>query len=280
LPGEPIEDRIRTHWKLRVTALPLAGRRVLVTRALHQAGKLSNALRAAGAESVEVPVLEIQPPTNYAPLDLALQHLYSYDWLILTSANTVRVLAERSTILKISLRDHGTHIAAIGQATAEAAHHAGLHITLTPESYVAESMVAALSSRVQGKHVLLARAAVARDIIPDALRKAGAIVNVVDAYQNAIPAAAPDQLRTALVSHIDAATFSSSSSASHLAEVARAAHIAFPFAGVKAISIGPVTSATLRELGWEPAAEARSHDIPGLIDATVYALTESPAAAS
>ena len=263
-----------------MTALPLAGRRVLVTRARTRRASSAKALRAAGAESVEVPVLEIQPPTNYAPLDLALQHLYSYDWLILTSANTVRVLAERSTILKISLRDHGTHIAAIGQATAEAAHHAGLHITLTPESYVAESMVAALSSRVQGKHVLLARAAVARDIIPDALRKAGAIVNVVDAYQNAIPAAAPDQLRAALVSHIDAATFSSSSSASHLAEVARAAHIAFPFAGVKAISIGPVTSATLRELGWEPAAEARSHDIPGLIDATVYALTESPAAAS
>lgn len=255
-----------------MTALPLAGRRILVTRAAHQAGKLSEALRAAGAEPIEVPVLEIQPPARYDPLDHALRNLFSYDWLILTSANTVRVIAERATILKIRLYDHGPHIAAIGQATAEAAHHIGLHVTLTPESYVAESMVEALSSRVKGKRVLLIHAAIARDLIPDALRNAGATVNVVDAYQNAIPAAAPDQLRAALASSIDAATFTSSSSATHLAEVARAARIAFPFAGVKAISIGPVTSGTLRELGWEPAAEAAPHDIPGLIAAVVQAL--------
>src|SRR5579863_7979931 len=245
----------------------LAQRRILVTRAAHQAGKLSEALRAAGAEPVEVPVLEIQPPASYDPLDHALRHLFSFDWLILTSANTVRVIAERAAILKISVRDHGVHIAAIGQATADAAYHAGFRVTLTPENYVAESIVAALSSRVQGKHVLLARAAIARDVIPDALRKAGAIVNVIDAYQNVIPASAPEQLRAALAAHIDAVTFTSSSSATHLAEVARAAGIGFPFAGVKAVSIGPVTSGTLRELRWEPAGEATVHDIPGLLEA-------------
>jgi uroporphyrinogen-III synthase len=256
-----------------VTALPLAGRRILVTRAAHQAGKLSEALRGSGAEAVEVPVIEIQPPKTYDALDHALRNLFSYDWLILTSANTVRAIAERSTALKISLRDHGAHIAAIGQATAEAAQRAGLHVTLTPESYVAESMVAALSSRVQGKRVLLARAAVARDLIPDALRNAGATLNVVDAYQNAIPETAPEQLRAAIASHIDAAAFTSSSNATHLAGVARAARIGFPFAGVKAVSIGPVTTGTLRELGWEPAAEATPHDVPGLIDAVVRALS-------
>jgi uroporphyrinogen-III synthase/uroporphyrinogen III methyltransferase/synthase len=247
----------------------LAPKRILVTRAAHQAGKLSEALRAAGAEPVEVPVLEIQPPASYDPLDRALRSLFSYDWLILTSANTVRVITERSAILKIPIRDHGAHVAAIGHATAEAAQQAGLHVKLTPESYVAESMVAALGRRVQGKHVLLARAAIARDVIPDALRNAGAIVNVVDAYQNAIPATAPDQLRAALASGIVAATFTSSSSASHLAEVARVAGLAFPFAGVKAISIGPVTSNTLRELGWEPAEEAAPHDIAGLVAAVI-----------
>ena len=87
-------------------------------------------------------------------------------------------------------------------------------------------------------------------------------------------------MRVALASPIDAATFSSSSSAAHLAEVARAAAIAFPFPGVKAISIGPVTSATLRELHWEPSAEATPHDItPGIIAATVYALSQGPEAA-
>jgi uroporphyrinogen-III synthase len=252
--------------------LSLANKRVLVTRATHQAGKLSEGLRAAGADPVEVPVLEIRPPASYDPLDQALRHLYGYDWLILTSANTVRVVAERAAALNLSLRNSGPHVAAIGQATADAARHIGLHVTLTPESYVAESLIAALASRIHGKHLLLARAAIARDIIPDALRKSGATVNVVDAYQNAIPAAAPDQLRAAFASHIDAATFTSSSSAIHLAEVARAAAIAFPFRGVRAISIGPVTSATLRELHWEPDAEAHSHDIPGLIAAVERSL--------
>ncbi len=249
--------------------LQLDGRRVLVTRAAHQAGKLSEGLRAAGAEPVEVPVLEILPPASYEPLNQALQHLYSYDWLIFTSANTVRAVTERASALRLSLSDPGPHIGAIGQATAEAARCAGLHVTLTPESYVAESLVSALATRIRGKHVLLARATIARDVIPDALRQIGATVNVVDAYQNAIPAEAPARLRAALSTRIDAATFTSSSSVIHLAEVARVAGISFPFSGVKAISIGPVTSTTLRELGWEPAAEATPHDIPGLLAAVV-----------
>lgn len=256
-----------------MTSQSVANKRVLVTRATYQAGKLSEGLRAAGLDPVEVPVLEIHPPASYEPLDHALQHLYSYDWLIFTSANTVRTVKERAAALHLSLRDPGPHIAAVGQATAEAARQIGLHVTLTPESYVAESLVTALSARLRGKHVLLARAAIARDVIPDSLRKSGATVNVVDAYQNMIPAGAPECLKTALASSVDAATFTSSSSARHLAEVARAAGIAFPFVGVKAISIGPVTSVTLRELGWEPAAEAAPHDVPGLIAAAIRALT-------
>jgi uroporphyrinogen-III synthase len=109
------------------------------------------------------------------------------------------------------------------------------------------------------------------------LRKAGAEVTVVDAYQNVMPEDAPERLREALVSGIDATTFTSSSSAGHLADAARAAGIKFPFAKVAAVSIGPVTSQTLRELGWEPAAEANPSDIPGLIAATVRALESRPA---
>jgi uroporphyrinogen-III synthase/uroporphyrinogen III methyltransferase/synthase len=246
---------------------PLAGRRILVTRAAQQAGKLSESLRALGAVPVEVPVLEILPPASYDPLDQALRHLYGYDWLILTSANTVRAIVERAAVLKIALPPGALHIAAVGQATAEAARNAGLKVTLTPENYVAESLVKALAERIHGKHVLLARAAIARDLIPDALRKSGATVNVVDAYRNLVPAATADLLRSALAQGIEAATFTSSSSASHLAEAARKAGICFPFAGVAAVSIGPITSQTLRELGWPPAAEAENHDIPGLIAA-------------
>jgi uroporphyrinogen-III synthase/uroporphyrinogen III methyltransferase/synthase len=251
-----------------VTSQPLAGRRVLVTRAAHQAGKLSEGLRALGAEPVEVPVLEIRPPASFEPLDRALRELNGYDWLILTSANTVRALIERAAELGFSFAPPATlKVAAVGEATAVSAHKAGLAVSLVPEAYVAESLVESLAGQVAGKRILLARAAIARDVIPDALRAAGARVDVVDAYENIMPADAPAQLRAVLASGIDAATFTSSSSVTHLAEAARAAGIPFPFADVAAISIGPITSKTLRDFGWEPATEANPSDIQGLIAA-------------
>jgi uroporphyrinogen-III synthase/uroporphyrinogen III methyltransferase/synthase len=253
-----------------MTALPLSGRRVLVTRAVHQAGKLSDGLRALGAEPVEVPVLEIRPPASFEPLDAALRQLDSYDWLILTSANAVRALAERAGEPGLGLaQPDGMKVGAVGEATAAAARKAGLQVSFVPEAYVAESLVEGLMGQIRGQRILLARAAVARDVIPDALREAGAEVNVVDAYRNVLPEAAPEQLRLVLAEGIDAATFTSSSSATHLAKAARQAGIAWPFAGVPAISIGPITSQTLRDLGWEPAVEADPSDIPGLIAAVV-----------
>jgi uroporphyrinogen-III synthase len=251
----------------------ISGRRVLVTRAAHQAGKLSDGLRDIGAEPVEVPVLEIRPPASFDALDQTLRLLDLYDWLILTSANTVKALADRAAALGIQLEPTASlKVAAVGEATAAAARKAGLSIALVPESYVAESLLKGLSGRVSGQRILLARAAVARDVIPDALRQTGAEVDVVDAYRNVLPESAPEQLRRALAEGIDAATFTSSSSVTHLAEAARESGIPFPFAGVRAVSIGPITSQTLRELGWEPAAEADPSDIPGLIAAVARVL--------
>jgi uroporphyrinogen-III synthase/uroporphyrinogen III methyltransferase/synthase len=285
-----------------MNALPLTGRRILVTRAAHQAGKLSEGLRALGAEPIAVPVIEIQPPPDFALLDRALRELDSYDWLILTSANTVRALADRAAYLKISVQKSAPQqVAAVGEATAEAARHAGLAVTLVPESYVAESLIAKLlqhrhevsghdfsravethkskgalapEGSLRGQRILLARAAVARDVIPDALRAAGATVDIVDAYRNVMPESAPALLRDALQTGIAAAAFTSSSSVTHLADAAQKAGIGFPFAGVKAISIGPITSKTLRDLGWEPAAEASPSDVPGLIQAIARALSQ------
>ena len=256
-----------------MSSLPLSGRRVLVTRAVHQAGKLSEGLLAAGAEPVEVPILDIRPPASFKPLDQALHQLDQYHWLILTSANTVRAISERTAELGISLQPPVTlKVATVGDATAAAARAAGFAVTLVPESYVAESMLRGLTSLVAGRKVLLARATIARDLVPEVLRKAGAEVTVVDAYRNVMPEDAPERLLRALASGIDAATFTSSSSANHLADAARMAGIKFPFAKVAAVSIGPVTSQTLRQLGWEPAAEANPSDISGLIAATVRAL--------
>jgi uroporphyrinogen-III synthase/uroporphyrinogen III methyltransferase/synthase len=257
-----------------MSSLPLAGRRVLVTRAVHQAGKLSEGLRALGAEPVEVPVLEIRPPESFKPLDAALARLDGYDWLILTSANAVRAIAERAAELCIALiQPAGMRVAAVGEGTAAAAREAGFSLTFVPESYVAESLLDGLAGQGAGKRILLARAAAARDLIPDALHAAGAQVDVVDAYRNFMPEAAPGQLRQALAEGIDAATFTSSSSVTHLARAAHAAGILWPFDKIPAISIGPITSGTLRELGWEPAVEASPSDIPGLIIAVAGAFS-------
>ncbi len=256
--------------------LPLAGRRVLVTRAVHQLGKLSDGLRALGAEPVEVPMLEIRPPEDQAPLHAALRNLHEYDWLILTSANTVRVLAVCAAEQEIPLTQPARlRVAAIGSATAEIARKAGFSVALTPREYVAESLLHELAIEAAGRRVLLARAEVARDVIPDALRKAGAMVDVIDAYRNVMPATAPKVLLEALKTPVDAATFSSSSSVTHLAEAAKHAKIAFPLEGALAVSIGPITSQTLRELGWAPAAEANPSNISGLIDAVVTALRKT-----
>jgi uroporphyrinogen-III synthase len=248
---------------------PLDGRRILVTRAAHQAGKLSDGLRVLGAKPVEVPVLEILPPANSAPLDSALRQFATYDWLILTSANTVRSLVERIAALGVVAPSSPIQVAAIGSATAQAARDAGFRVTLTPESYVAESLVSALQNRIANKRVLLARAAVARDVIPDALRQAGAVVDVVDAYRNVVPEVAPQKLRQAVAQGLDGVTFTSSSSVIHLAEVASAAEVAFPLKNVPAISIGPITSETLREHNWSPAAEASQSDVHGLVEAVL-----------
>lgn len=250
-----------------------AARRVLVTRGAGQAARLSEGLRAAGFIPVEVPVLEILPPASYAALDAAVQALNSYDWLVLTSANAVRALADRASHLGIKLKGAASlQVAVVGPATAREVEALGLRVALLPESYVAESLVVALAEKTRGKRVLLARAEVARDVIPDALREAGAQVDVADAYRNGVPEGASERLKVALAEPLHAVTFTSSSSVTHLKQVAERAGIALPLAGVPAVSIGPITSATLRELGWEPVAEANPHDIAGLITATIKTL--------
>jgi uroporphyrinogen-III synthase/uroporphyrinogen III methyltransferase/synthase len=246
---------------------------VLVTRSQRQSSKLIEELRGLGAEPVEVPVLEIVPPESYDALDDALRHLDRFDWLVLSSGNALHTICARSARFAVNPAcAEGLKVAAVGRATAEIARAFGFHVDIVPETYVAEALVAAMSDHVKGKRILLPRAVIARDVIPDALRTAGATVDVVDAYRNVLPASAPEKLREALQKKIDAATFTSSSSVTHLKEAAEKAGIVFPFAGVPAVSIGPITSQTLREHGWEPAAEANPSDIGGLVAAVTQAL--------
>jgi uroporphyrinogen-III synthase len=156
--------------------------RVLVGRARHQASTLSAGLRAMGAEAIEIPFIEIRKPRSYKPFDAALKHIAEYDWLILTSVNGVEALASRMKVLRVAATTlKHLRIAAIGPATRGEVEKLGLAVEVVPQRYVAESVVESVRGKVKGKRVLLARARVARDVIPTELRKMGARVDVVEA---------------------------------------------------------------------------------------------------
>ncbi|KAA6456180.1 uroporphyrinogen-III synthase [Acidobacteria bacterium AB60] len=253
----------------------LAGRRILVTRAIESAGNLSESLRALGAEPVEVPLLGFSLPEDPSYLLECLRRLRSYDWLIFTSATAVRMFFHAAQLHRISLTDIPGRIAAVGPATARQVVNEGWKVDFIPEKYVAENLVAGFPEEVKGKRLLLARSALARDVIPSAFRAAGAVVDAPEAYRNVLPENAPEALKQALAKPLNAATFTSSSSVTHLAEAANKANIPFPLAGVPAISIGPITTQTLQENNWPPAAEAHPHDIPGLVAAVEHVLTRT-----
>jgi uroporphyrinogen-III synthase len=242
---------------------------VLVGRARHQAGALSRELRERGATVLEIPFIEIRKPRSFKPLDAALKNLDRYDWLILTSANGVEAMWDR--LVKLRVKSTGRahlRVAAIGPATRKAIEQRGARVDVVPKEYVAESVVRSLRNRVKGKRVLLVRAKVARDVIPQQLRRAGAHVEVVEAYETAIPQASRIRLRATLKNpkqspHV--ITFTSSSTVRNF--VALAGKRRASFGNIQFASIGPVTSSTLREFGLGVDIEAREFTIPGLVAA-------------
>jgi uroporphyrinogen-III synthase len=260
----------------------LSGVRVLVGRARHQASALSSGLRELGAEVLAIPFIEIRKPRSYKALDTALKSLSEYDWLILTSVNGVDALWERLRKLRLGGKTvRNLEIAAIGPATRQAIEQHGAKVNIVPKEYVAESVVASLRRKVEGKRVLLARAKVARDVIPSELRKLGARVDVVEAYETVIPQASRRRLWAALRSsrrRLDVITFTSSStvrnfvallgeSRGRVGRVHPGASLKRHLKGVRLASIGPVTSSTLRDLGLRVDIEAAEYTIPGLIHA-------------
>jgi uroporphyrinogen-III synthase len=250
---------------------PLAGRKILITRARHQAQSLATALEEQGAAVLAIPAIEIIPPDSYASLDVALWNAKNYQWLVVTSVNGAEVLAQRLKALGVGsgVLDN-LKIAAIGPATARGLGEMGLHVDEVPKQSIAESLVESLRDQVGGKNVLLVRAKVARDVLPEELRKAGATVDVVDAYQTVVPASSSEalQLVFAAPSRLpDAVTFTSSSTVTNFFRLLHEANVAPWPAAMAAASIGPITSQTLRHHGIEPAVEAAEYTIPGLVEA-------------
>ncbi|HLV86587.1 MAG TPA: uroporphyrinogen-III synthase [Candidatus Sulfotelmatobacter sp.] len=258
---------------------PLKGIRVLVGRARHQAGALSSELQKLGADVLEIPFIEIRKPRSFRPLDSALKNLHDYDWLILTSVNGVEAMWNRAKAPAIDR----LQIAAIGPATKNAIEQRGGHVDVVPKEYVAESVVKSLRKRVKGKRVLLVRAKVARDVIPRELRKAGAHVDVVEAYETVVPQSSRRRLQAALRNssrrpHV--VTFTSSSTVRNFAELAglgngRSSSSRAQLKGILTASIGPVTSSTLREFRLRVDIAAEKFTIPGLVEAIVRKLAKA-----
>jgi uroporphyrinogen III methyltransferase/synthase len=242
---------------------------VVVTRARDEARTLAQALAALGAEVVLAPTIRVVPLADLAPLRAALSRPLPYDWIVFTSRNAVQIVCAALPAWGLSAADVGrARVAAIGPGTADALARAGIAPALVPERFVAEAVVAALAARgeLRGQQVLLPRARVARDALPDGLRSHGAVVDVIPVYETVREPGDGRALAAALLAgEIDAVTFTSSSTVRGFAElVGPAAARSGQFA---AAVIGPVTATTARELGIRVAVEAEAYTIPGLVDA-------------
>ena len=248
---------------------PLFGSTVAVTRARAQASALSDRLRGLGAEVVEAPAIRIVPrPPEDGGLAAAVGRIEDYALVCLTSPTGVELLLDALARAGLDARAlAGAIVAAIGPGTARALAARGIRPDVVPERSIAEALVESLADvAVDGRRVLVARAAEARDVLPDALRDRGAHVDVVALYDT-VPEPLSAQSLEGLA-RADYITFTASSTVDSLLAALAAAGAPFP-AGARLVSIGPVTSTTARERGLEVAVEAARHDIDGLVEALV-----------
>ncbi len=254
---------------------PLAGLRIVNTRAAHQAPALTQLLEAQGAEVIHYPAIRIEPMADTGPLDEALRAAASggFDWLVLTSANTVYVLAQRLEALGISpqqLVDHGLRVAAIGPATAqEARERLGLVADLLPERYVAESLADALQV-APGTRILLPQSAIARPVLAERLRAAGAAVTALPAYRTLLGTGGDPLPEYFWEGSVDAVTFTSASTVHQFIKRLKLEN-GSPgmLVDVVVACIGPVTAEAARRHDLPVKVVAREHTLEGLVEALV-----------
>jgi len=245
-------------------ARPLCGTSVLVTRPRDQIGDLSQQLTELGAEVLVQPAIAIGDPPDWAAVDAAMEHLDRFDWLVFSSANGVRYLLDRLWSIRGDLRRlGGVKLAAIGPGTADQLARYHLRADLVPEQYRAESLAAALGQQARGARFLLARASRGREVLAEELTAAGGRVEQVVVYTSTdVAEPDPEIARRLAAGRVHWVTVTSSAIARSLAamfgQALRQARLA---------SISPVTSATLRQLGYEPAAEADPYTVEGLVAA-------------
>ncbi len=263
--GKVVTLRDKLNW---FEKRPLFGKTVVVTRAREQASGLAHSLGELGAEVIQFPTIEITRLPDYSEVNAAINALASYDWVIFTSVNGVKHFwTELRGQNKDARAFKNCRIAAIGPATAEALLERGLLADFVPDSYVAEGVVAGLQNLgMGGKRILLPRAKVARDVLPDELRKSGASVDILPVYETKPGAAKRDEVLKRLEKNeIDCVTFGSSSTVENFLSLIPADLLkAHPEA--KLASIGPITSKTLEKNGLKADIEGNEFTIPALVE--------------
>jgi len=268
--GAVVALRDRLAW---FEQRPLLGRRIVVTRARAQASDLVAQLDALGAETIEAPAIHIEPPEDPADIERAAREAASFDWIVFTSVNGVDAYFAALAGAGLDARAlAGVGVATIGPATTERLGRFGIRSDLQPETYTGAAVAEALAAGadLRGRRVLLPRADIAPKELADALRSHGAVVSDIVAYRTVLDTASADAVTDALgAGQVDWLTFTSSSTVRNFLGVVGAEAVRASRARIA--SIGPTTSATLREAGLEPDVEADPHTMPALVDAIVAA---------
>ncbi len=243
---------------------PLFGRRILVTRPAHQADDLARPLGELGAHVLRQPAIHLAPLLDNGPLDAQLKRLEHWDWIVFSSANGVRFFLQRLRELGRDWRALGkTRFAVIGPATRAALEEFGFIADAQPESFVAEELAAMLEPQVAGQRVLLVRASRGREVLADRLRPVAAQLEQVVTYLSEdVTAPDPDIAAALERGEIDWVTVTSSAIAASLAQMFGAS-----LRRARLASISPITTSTLRQLGYEPAVEAQEQTMTGVVQA-------------
>lgn len=267
--GEVVKLREKLMW---FELLPLHGRTIVVTRARDEASSFALILKSHGAAVIEFPTIETVPPDSFAQLDEAINRLSEYSWIIFTSARGVSYFLKRLAFAGRDLRDlKGIKICAIGPKTALELKRLFIDVDLVPDEYRAEAVVAGLGcQKLSGARILLPRAAKARDVIPEELRKLGAAVDVVEAYKTIRPQVdASAILERSKHGQIDAITFTSSSTVENFAKSIGPLDAAGLLKGVAVAAIGPITAKSAEALGLKVDLIPGEYTIEALASALV-----------
>jgi uroporphyrinogen III methyltransferase / synthase len=254
-------------------AKPLLGKKVLITRAREQASRFAALLREYGADPIEVPTIQIVPPSSWEPLDRAITAIRTYDWLIFTSVHGVQAFWGRFEAQQRQLDDiRGLHVCAIGPATADELQERGIVVDVMPSEYRAEAVVESLAAYpMAGSRILVPRAAIARDVLPRALEARGAQVDVVEAYRTVLPISGIEPARWRMLEQgaIDVVTFTSSSTVTNFALLVGEMDLVRLLRQVVVACIGPITAESARSYGLTPTIVSAEYTVPALARAIV-----------